>query len=259
VKAVDYWMRQADAATGDSAPPPSERPSRLHASTSFEGTVRLDGLLNRLDGAIVTGELERLEREQYLADEEAGIVRTHSERLAAALVEMATRSASTPADAQRPKPLFTVLLGEHSFGRLCELGNGQVIAPDLVVPHLGDSDIETILFDGPFTVIAASPARCFTGRLRRAIEVRDRHCQHPSGCDVAAPDCDVDHIVPVTDHGPTSQFNGRLQCRPHNRDATKHDHGATPRPPCPITEWDILRIRLARHRRQRDDSDESAA
>jgi hypothetical protein len=244
VKAVEYWMQCADTATGDSTPPPRERPSRLHASTTFQGTVRLDGLLNRLDGAIVTGELERLEREQYLADEEAGIVRTHSERLAAALVEMATRSKSTPADAQRPKPLFTVLLGDDSFRRLCELGNGQVIAPELLAPYLGVAEMETMLFDGPFTVIAASPARSFTGRLRRVIEVRDQHCQHPSGCDVPAPDCDVDHIVPVTAHGATSQFNGRLECRPHNRDAAKHDHGATPLPERPVTVLDEIRARL---------------
>ena len=115
---------------------------------------------------------------------------------------MATRSAATPADAQRPKPLFTVLVGDDTFARLCELANGAVIAPDILVPHLGVADIETILFDGPFTVIAASSARTFTGRLRRAIEVRDRHCQHPSGCDVPATGCDVDHIVPVTERRP---------------------------------------------------------
>jgi hypothetical protein len=265
VRAVEYWMQLADSATGDSTPPPCERPSRMHASTTFQGTVRMDGLLNRLDGAVVTGELQRLERELYLADEAAGNVRTNSERLAAALVEMATRSASTPADAQRPRPLFSVLLGDKSFERLCELATGQVIAPHLLVPHLSVAEMETFLFDGPFTVIAASPARCFTGRLRRAIEVRDRHCQHPSGCDVAAPDCDVDHIVPVTGHGATSQFNGRLECRPHNRNAAKHDHGATPLPGRPITVLDAVRARLRwRHLHEdaggeEDDPDQPAA
>ena len=257
VRAVEYWMQQADTDTGESTPPPSDRASSLHASTTFEGNVRIDGTLNRTDGAAFASELDRLEREQYLADEAAGVSRTRSERLAAALVEMATRSASTPAGAQRPKPLFTVLLGDESFRRLCELANGQVLAPDVLVPYLGATDVETILFDGPMTVVAASRGRSFTGRLRRAIEVRDRHCQHPSGCDVPATDCDVDHIVPVTEHGETSQFNGRLECRPHNRDAARHDHGATPQPPCPITEWDILRVRVRRHLDR--DRDEPAA
>ena len=138
--------------------------------------------------------------------------------------------------------------------------NDQLIGPEVLVPYLSDSDVETILFDGPMTVIAASNARTFAGRLRRAIQVRDRHCQHPSGCDIPADQCDVDHIVPVTELGETSQFNGRIQCRPHNRDATKHDHGATPHPPCAVAEWDILRVRLRRHVARHDtDTDAPAA
>ena len=244
VRAVEYWMQLADGETGDSAAPREPEASNLHASTTYDGKVRLDGTLNRLDGAVFTGELGRLERELYLADQVAGIVRTAAERRAAALIEMATRSASTPADAQRPKPLFTVLLGDDSFRRLCELGNGTVITPDLIVPDLGTVDMETILFDGPFTIIAASSARSFTGRLRRAIEVRDRHCQHPSGCDVPAQACDVDHIVPRAQDGVTSQFNGRIECRPHNRDETKHDHGAQPFPERRVDDLDRLRVEL---------------
>ena len=169
---------------------------------------------------------------------------------------MATRSAATPATAQRPKPLFTVLLGDESVARLCELVTGTVITPDVLVPYLGVAEVETILFDGPFTVIAASSARSFTGRLRRAIEVRDRHCQHPSGCDVPAVDCDVDHIVPVSEGGITSQSNGRLECRPHNRDATRHDHDATPHPQRPITVLDEIRARLRWHYHHHDQGDD---
>ena len=89
---------------------------------------------------------------------------------------------------------------------------------------------EVVLFDGPSTVVSVSNKRLFTGALRRAIEVRDRHCQHPSGCDEPADRCDVDHIVPASRGGPTSQGNGRLECKVHNRNPVKHDHGALPRP-----------------------------
>jgi 5-methylcytosine-specific restriction endonuclease McrA len=68
-----------------------------------------------------------------------------------------------------------------------------------------------------------SRRRRFTGALRRAIEVRDRHCQHPSGCDEPAENCDVDHKLPYTDGGETSQENGELKCRPQNRDKAKRD------------------------------------
>ena len=105
--------------------------------------------------------------------------------------------------------------------------------------------METILFDGPCTVLTVSQQRSFTGVLRRAIEARDRHCQHPSGCDVPAHQCDIDHIVPYADGGPTSQFNGRLECPTHNRNRHKHDHGATPLPEQSINYLRTIRVRLA--------------
>jgi hypothetical protein len=157
---------------------------------------------------------------------------------------MATRSASTPANSRRPKPLFTVLLGDTTFAHLCELANGTVLTPAQLGPWLDTAELETVLFDGPMTVLGVSRRRSFAGALRRAIEVRDRHCQHPAGCDIPAPDCDIDHIVPRHQGGPTSQFNGRLECTTHNRRHDLHDHHATPYPTRPIDRLDILRARI---------------
>ena len=58
--------------------------------------------------------------------------------------------------------------------------------------------------------------RFFTGALRRAIEVRDRHCRDET-CDVEAGLCECDHVVPWSEGGPTTQQNGRLACPFHNR------------------------------------------
>ncbi|HMS90531.1 MAG TPA: HNH endonuclease signature motif containing protein, partial [Acidimicrobiales bacterium] len=55
----------------------------------------------------------------------------------------------------------------------------------------------------------------FTGGWRRAVEVRDRVCQHPT-CDITAEYCQVDHIIEHADGGPTSVANGRLLCPQHN-------------------------------------------
>jgi hypothetical protein len=96
----------------------------------------------------------------------------------------------------------------------------------------------------PMLVAQCRQLRTFTGALRRAVQVRDRHCQHPAGCDVPVDDCDVDHTVPYANGGPTSQFNGRLQCPTQNRDSDKHDHDATPLPARPVTRLDELRARL---------------
>ena len=204
----------------------------------------IDGTLDAIDGTIVDNELNRLADEIRLSDRHAGIDRTPAQRRAAALVEMARRSATAPEHGRRPRPLFTVLIGERTLDRLCELSNGIVITPGALVPHLTEAHIESILFDGPRTVVAVSSRRTFTGALRRAIQVRDRRCRHLSDCDIPADDCDLDHIIPHSKGGPTSQFNGRLECKVHNRLPHMHDHDATTLPERNLTLLDELRVKI---------------
>ena len=66
----------------------------------------------------------------------------------------------------RPRPLLTVLLGDEAFSRLCELGNGTVIAPGQLVPYLSEADIERIVYDPPNRKVEASHRRSFVGALR---------------------------------------------------------------------------------------------
>ena len=45
--------------------------------------------------------------------------------------------------------------------------------------------------------------------IRKAIVIRDRRCQFP-GCDRPPQWCDIDHVIPVAQQGPTSLSNGIL-------------------------------------------------
>jgi hypothetical protein len=70
-------------------------------------------------------------------------------------------------------------------------------------------------------------------------------------------------VIPVAQNGPTSQFDGRLECWPHNRDAKKHDDGAVPLPPRSVTALDDLRARVRWRNRHlfhddQDDDDQHA-
>jgi hypothetical protein len=243
-KMVDYWCARADAIATEDRAERQREAAHLNVSSTLDGTVVVNGVLDPIGGAIVQHEILRIERELYLADQREGVVRTASQRRGAALVTMASRSACTPADAQRPRPLFTALVGDATVSQLCELSNGTVVTPGSIFSYAGDADLEVVLFDGPSTVISVSHRRTFTGALRRAVQVRDRQCQHASGCDVPADDCDIDHIVPHAADGPTSQFNGRAECQPHNRNPDRHDHGSVPRPSRPIDRLDEIRCRL---------------
>lgn len=254
---VDYWCIRADADAAEEHAERQRLAAHVNLSPTLDGTYVIDGTLDPISGSIVGNELLRLERDVYLTDTRDGVTRTASQRRAAALVEMAKRSATAPANGRRPKPLFTALVGDGTVAQLCELADGTVVTPGQLARWTDDADLETVLFDGPSTVISVSHRRSFTGALRRAIEVRDRRCRHISGCDVPADQCDVDHIVPHAAHGPTSQFNGRLECQPHNRDSDRHDHGATPRPARSIDRLDELRCRLRwRYLREESDADE---
>jgi hypothetical protein len=229
-KVADYWAQHADP-DGTEAAAEARRARRdvtLCPSVfgSWLGSINLD----EVSGAIVSGELKRIEailfeadRAEYFEREgvEAGpgteLRRTPSQRRADALVEMATRSAATRGDGRRPRPLFSVFVGYETLqGRMCELAQGMAITPGSLVPWLSEADIERAVFTPEGRVEVSAQNRLFTGATRRAIELRDRRCTHRF-CDRPAEECQVDHIVPWAEGGLTTQENGRLLCGYHNR------------------------------------------
>jgi hypothetical protein len=245
VRMIQYWCQRADGELDrDGAPPP--KPSTLRVRAGYDGAVDGDFSLDPTDGATVAEALARIERDLYRQDQRTGTVRTKTERMASALVELAIRAHTAPAGGRRPEPLLCILAGEATVERVCELATGVVIAPDLIVPHLTHAQVQTFIFDGADRVIAASPQRTFRGTLRRAIQVRDRHCQHPSGCDEPITRCDIDHRTPTHEGGATTEANGELQCEPHNRKSDLHG-----RQPAAVIEAARQRRcleHLARHR-----------
>jgi Domain of unknown function (DUF222) len=259
---VRYWEHRSDAELGRDHDAADQHAAEAyaHCSTTLDGMVAVDAELDPVGGAIYADELRRLTEQNRIADETVGVDRTPAQRRAAAMVEMARRSAAMPAGATPAKPLFVVHIGDGTLAHLCELANGTVITPAHLAPFLTDAMLEVVLFDGPTTVISVSRQRSFTGAVRRAIEARDRHCQHPAGCDVPADLCDVDHIIPVSAGGATAQHNGRLECPTHNRNADKHDHGAEPFPERTVTRTDEVFARLRwKARRGADNDDDEAA
>lgn len=61
-----------------------------------------------------------------------------------------------------------------------------------------------------------SKKRCFTKKQRAAIAARDGGCIIP-GCTVTANWCEVHHVIPAVERGPTHPDNGCLLCYVHHR------------------------------------------
>jgi hypothetical protein len=222
-KIVHYWCQRVDPEGCERIGRELLEKTSLKAATTLDDMVFLQGMLDPVGGAMFLEGLRRIERDLFSADTKAGVERSATARRAAALVEMAIRANTAPKDGKRPDPLVMILTGHESVARLCELSTGAVIAPNLIVPYLSGADVQGAVFADSRDLVRMSPQRTFTGWLRRAIQVRDRHCQHPAGCDDPIERCDVDHIVPDARGGPTTYDNGRLQCTTHNRNHRLHD------------------------------------
>jgi hypothetical protein len=237
VRVARYWDQHADPDGTEESAMEQRARRGVYLTESISGMFLGQITLDPISGTIVANELGRLEQLQFEADwaeatERLGrdpradeLARTPSQRRADALVEMARRSRSTPADARRPEPLFSVLVGwETLHGRICELANGGVVAPGALLPWLDGADFERIVFGPGTRVEVGITARFFTGATRRALEVRDRECTHPY-CDVPAERCQGDHVDEYAKGGPTTQENGQLLCGFHNRQRNQRPAG----------------------------------
>ncbi len=228
-RVLAYWEQMADPDGCEEDALAQKERRNVYLTSSTGGAYFGQMTLDSISGAIVSGELERLEQALFDADwarakerlghdpKPADLERTPAQRRADALVEMATRSAGAGADVRVLRPLFSVFVGyETLHGRICELANGVPVTPGCLLPWLEGADIERAVFTPGGRVEVSATARLFTGATRRALELRDRRCTHPY-CDIPLDHCQADHITMASQGGPTTQENGRLLCGFHNR------------------------------------------
>jgi hypothetical protein len=228
-RALAYWRQFVDL-DGAEREAEEKRASReMHLSQSFDGMWVGKLTLDPISGEIVSSALRRIEDELFLCDwREArerldrdpkadDLLRTPGQRRVDALVEMAVRSASVPEGAQRPLPLINVMVdAPTTFDRVCELASGTVVTPGDVAALALRAEFERAAFSTPNRVDISERSRLFTGATRRKVVVRDRRCQHEF-CDRRAVVCQVDHLLPWSEGGLTTEENGRLLCGFHNR------------------------------------------
>ena len=227
----EYWRDAADPDGPERRHRRDQDLRRFRIGVGLDGVGHADGYLTPVATAAVNGALECIERELFTADWAAAkeihgddITAAHLARSAAqrrhdALVEMATRALTAPADGKRPAPLVTVMVDYDTFtGRVCELAAGTVVAPGAVAELLGSDEtlIQRVVADGANRLRDISSARNFRGTLRRVLDVLHRRCGHGT-CFVPADRCQGDHIVAWSNGGLTNQDNGRLGCGFHNR------------------------------------------
>lgn len=110
--------------------------------------------------------------------------------------------------------------------RRCSTPDGFGILHDEALAAALDGHVRRVVVDSSSVVIdQGSRQRLFSGAAREAACLLTAACYHP-GCRVAGRHCDVDHLVPAVDDGPTDQRNAGLACSWHNRQRHRRRFGA---------------------------------
>jgi Domain of unknown function (DUF222) len=122
-RVLEYWKQMADPDGAEESDEAKKASRNVYLETSLSGMWLGQMTLDPVAGSIVANELNRLEHDLFEADcaaakERLGrtarldeLARTSAQRRADALVEMATRSRTAPAEGIRPAPLFSVFVG----------------------------------------------------------------------------------------------------------------------------------------------------
>ncbi len=209
-----YWRACAD----DQDPPKPVDPEfdYLDITTTFHGIGHLDG---RLDPIAVKCLMDRLDAlEPPDPNDGPSPVRTLGQRRAAALMRLVYGDA--PA-----KVNIDVLIDFETFaGRppadptqgCCEIVGLGPVAPSLVNTLACDAAIGRIVMRGESEVLdVGRRTRLVTPAQRRALIARDQTCTE-DGCDIPGEWCDVHHIIPWQDGGPTDLEHLEFRCRTHH-------------------------------------------
>lgn len=216
------WRELADdqLAAADAAAAHASR--FLHVSATLGGG-RIDGFIDPDATATLVRALDEL-----VPPDPAGTPdpRPRSVRNADALVLLAQWWLSDPEQAGRLDVDLNVvvdigILGRSGLGACddrCELRDYGPIGRTMMERLACDANVARILVDGESRVLdLGRSTRVVSPALRKAVTLRDRHCQHP-GCRVPAKWCDVHHLVHWIDGGATDLDNLVLLCRRHHVD-----------------------------------------
>jgi hypothetical protein len=187
-------------------------------SPTIGGSV-VGGFVDPEASALVTSVFDEVQPPDGAAD-----TRSRGQRWADALVLLCERARSGQLGGSRPIAGAEIVMSHdvfagHPLARLdglqCEIADFGPIARVTAERLLCDCALGRVVTGRSQILDLGRRTRTVPDRLRRAIVLRDEHCQFP-GCRAPASWCDAHHLVLWTDGGPTNLDNCTLLCRRHH-------------------------------------------
>jgi len=224
-QAVGHYLARLDP--DGTEPDPTEQRS-LSFTKHADGSVSFHGTLDAVGGEKVQTAVESIQQ----ASRPAGDIRSRSQQQADALVQLADNALASGGlptlRGHKPHVVVTIDLedlvdtttgagagaGRTGFGGIISAAKARWLACDGNVTRI-------VIGPEGQPLDLGRTKRLFPPHLRRAVEVRDRHCVF-TGCDAPTHWCDVHHLIHWIDDGDTSLENSALLCERHH---TKVHHG----------------------------------
>jgi hypothetical protein len=208
-KVARRWQTLADDAASDDDANESFDGRYLHASITFHGSVRLDGLLDPVGGERVLAALEALMGTDASS--------SASQRRADALVQLAggvdvevNVDMLVDAETLAGDPVDDLARARNDLRRTGPVGRSTIRRLTC------DCNLGRIVRRGRSEVLDVGRRHRLVNRAqRRALEARDGGCAFP-GCDRPATWTDAHHLVHWVDGGRTDLANLVLLCRLHH-------------------------------------------
>ncbi|HSL27000.1 MAG TPA: DUF222 domain-containing protein [Acidimicrobiia bacterium] len=214
-RVVDYWKAVVDGPGCETSADELVERRYLYASKTLEGMVRVDGLLDPVEGDVLLTALAAATPPRREGD-----LRSPAQRRVDGLADICRVFLDSGEAPGAEKPHLLVLADVEALcghgGGIHETANGHMLTPHQVRQISCDSVISRVVFgpDGE-PVDLGRASRVIPPAMRRAVIARDRHCTHP-GCDRPPRWTDIHHIRHWADGGPTAVSNLRLLCRYHH-------------------------------------------
>src|SRR5215470_8344571 len=216
-----HWQQlryQADQEAAVFAEEEQRRRRWVNFWQTDEGSFRIEGELDPENGVALKAAMRALIGRPSRADE-----RSPAERRCDALGELSRRLMSAGAlpelGGEKPHVLLVAsveTLRLEPGSPMAELDWGPLVTGKTARRIAEDADLTPVLVNGGGDILhVGRRTRTVPTRVRKALNLRDRHCQAP-GCEVEAERCEAHHLRYVADGGRSVLPNLRLYCPVHH-------------------------------------------
>jgi len=187
---------------------------RAHDWTDPDGSYRLEARLTPDAGARFKSAWKAHIDRIFCDARRAGRREPRAAYAADALVALAAEGPCKPVEVHLVTDSAPVVRGHTEPGERCEIVGIGPVPVTTARGLLDDARVTIMVRDGDDITTVSSPKRTIPAKLRRALEARYPTCG-VKGC---ANDqfLQIDHVIPVEDHGPTELANLWRICSHHH-------------------------------------------